>query len=183
MEFLLLLTSFNRVSTPTPTRSHLAEPLYQYQPGLIRQSSTDANQALSGRAPQRCQPGLIRQSSTDANQALSGRAPHRCQPGLIRQSSASMPISRYQAELCANANQALSGRAPHRRQPGLIGQSFYTNANQASSGRAFTSTPTRPDRGELSTSMPTRPHWAKPSHQRQPGLIGQSFHINTNHSS
>ena len=84
-----------------PTRPHRAELSYQFQSGLIGQSlHTNANQALSGRAPHRRQPGLIGKSlHINANQALSGRAPHRLQPGLIRQSSAPTPIRPYWAAL------------------------------------------------------------------------------------
>ena len=126
---------------PTPTRPHRVKSPHQRLPGLIGQSLyNNTYQAPSGRAPiYQCLPGLIEQSLyTNANQASSGRVstptptrPHRAEPlhqrlpGLIEQS------------LHTDANQT------------SLGGSLYTKANQVSSDRAFTATPTRLYRAQL----------------------------------
>lgn len=96
--------------------------------------------------------------------------------------------------------------------PGFVEQSFHINANQASSEKTYSPTPTRPHlakplqascsraanqslSGRASTPTPNQvslgkssaftptPHRAEPLHQRQPGLTGQSFHTNSNQAS
>ena len=107
---------YTNINQASSGRASSGRAPHQREPGLIRQSLTDAHQALSGSAPlmpTRQRPGLIRQSlHTNTNQASSGRAstpkptrphraepPHRRQPGLIRQSSTPTPTRPYWAAL------------------------------------------------------------------------------------
>lgn len=81
-------TLFSKISILTPIRLHLAELLYQYQSGFIRQSfALMLTRPYQAKLLHQYQPGLIKQnfyintnqaSSDLGNQALSGKTLRQC---------------------------------------------------------------------------------------------------------
>ena len=97
------------------------------------------------------QAGLLHQVSLSKPSTSTLTRHHRVE--LLHQTSSGKPSTPnlIKQSFRNNVNQVLSSRAstsmptrppwaksPHQRQPDLIRQSFYTDANHASLGRAFT---------------------------------------------
>lgn len=154
-------------------RPHQAKPSYQRQSGfigqsfhiddLIRQSFTSTPIRLDQAKPlYQYQPGVIGHHWTEL--------PHQCQPDLIRQNSTPTPTRFHWAEIYIDAKPSTLKR------PGLIRQRPHINTNQALSGRAFISTPTRPYQVEFCINV-NQVLLGRVLHQHQSSLIGLHFYL------